>query len=269
MLHISQSKISSWVTCERQFQLRYIEKNSWPKRPDPAESVEAMARGELFHALAAQKFTLGERFHPPDFSSKPTLSKWWGDFETFAPRLQAADHYRVESSLAASISSQVQLFGRIDLLIYNNNTLKLFDWKTGRPRSKTELEQDWQTRIYMALLYMSRQTICSEDISPEHISMTYWYARDPNESVTLRFDEAWHAKNQQEMVDIADQITNRLNGALITWPLTTDLSPCGRCSFNSLCGRELASNYEPSLTDDIDQPDEEDQLIELDIHPDL
>ena len=273
MIYFSQSKIDSWQTCERQFQLRYISKNGWPESPHQADSVDAMALGELFHSLVAQKILIGEKFTLPDFSSDPVIKSWWANFESFGPKLKAEDHFRIESKLTATLNDQVKLTGRIDLLVHNDRALKIYDWKTGRPRSKSELQQDWQTRIYMALLYTSRSTICGKIVSPKNISMTYWYARDPQQSVTLCFDEDWHEENLQEIVELGNQVLNRLSGELNIWPLTTNLDSCGRCSFNTLCGREPVSGEESALANHLEEIDpdilENSLHLELDIHPDL
>lgn len=268
MIHISQAKINSWITCERQFQLRYVCRDGWPEAPNAADSVEAMALGELFHALVAQKILLKERFTPPDFSSNPTLSSWWRNFETFAPKTQTADRYRVESKLTAAINSQVKLIGRIDLLVYGAHALKIYDWKTGRPQPQSELEQDWQTRIYMGLLYRSRQTLCGTNIPPSQISMTYWYTRDPEKSVTLRFDDAWHTQNWQEIESLAAQISNRLAETLDIWPLTADLDHCGRCTFSTLCDRHQPNPDSQATAIDLEQIDDT-PLLETVVHPDL
>ena len=270
MIHLSQSKISSWVTCERQFQLRYVDKSGWPASPHQAELVEAMALGELFHSLAAQKISMRENFRLPDLSSGSTLEGWWQNFEAFVPKVGAEDIVRTEIKLTATINNQVKLTGRIDLLVHGGRSLKIYDWKTGRPRPQSELEHDWQTKIYMALLYRSRGTVSLEDVAPKDISMTYWYAREPERSVTLSFNEAWHEKNWREIVELANQIVTRLDSGLAIWPLTSDLTICGRCSFNTLCGRTPQPDDKAEHLEEIG-PDllEESPSLERDRHPDL
>lgn len=278
MIQLSQSKIAIWQTCERKFQLRYVEKNEWPIEPFAEESTKAMEAGEIFHMLAAQKILLGSQFEAPLNRLEAPLDSWWGNFENSVAKLmpRPSKSFRVETSLAAQVNSQVKLFGRIDLLVAEDYTLEIFDWKTGRPRSQPDLEQDWQTRIYMALLYQSRQALCGSNISAEQLSMTYWYAQDPERSVKIRFDEAWHVQNWVELVGLAGKISDRASSSATIWPLTNDLNACGRCSFNALCGREPAPKETLSSRLTADQNSEIDSeelsgliLADRDVHPDI
>jgi len=275
MLQLSQSKIDSWTTCERQFQLRYVERSEWPAAPYSAESIAAMGLGEAFHMLVAQRILLGPLFVAPS-GMEPLLQKWWDDFlqQGLLQRFdqQSISKGRVETSLAVQINEHIKLIGRVDLLWIGKGSIELFDWKTGRSRTKLDLEHDWQTRIYMALLYQLRHVLFDGEITAEQISMTYWYVREPKQSVKMSFDEAWHQQNWADLVTLAEQIENRLNDDGRTlWPLTPDHKACGRCLFNALCGRELAQPQVAAAWEQDEEEDDESALsfVEADIHPDI
>lgn len=274
MIQLSQSKLSTWRTCERKFQLSYVEHSEWPVEPMAHQATEALEMGATFHMLVAQRILLGDQFEMVSLPLEAPLKDWWEAFLAKGPVAKmssTAATYRVESALSTQINSEIKLFGRIDLLIAAKNSIEIFDWKTGRPRTKADLEQDWQTRIYMALLYKSCQTICGEKIAADQISMTYWYVRQPEKSVRISCTDEWHAKNWEEIRTFAEQITSRIHSGCLIWPLTADLAECGRCTFNAICGREPATDkFVPDLQNEINEDEiSEGRPAEFDIHPDI
>ncbi|MFK7801733.1 MAG: PD-(D/E)XK nuclease family protein [Anaerolineae bacterium] len=273
MIQLSQSKLAVWQTCKRKFQLRYVEKSEWPLEPFAEESTQAMEMGEMFHMLVAQHMMLGSEFAVSTDQLGPPLNSWWLNFLETIPTLvsiRSADRFRVETSLAAPINEQFKLFGRIDLLVTNEDSIEIFDWKTGRPRSKIDLEEDWQTRIYLALLYQSRLSL-GLNIAADQLSMTYWYAREPKNSVKIFFNEDWHKKNWDELVAVANKISDQLDSNQTIWSLTDDKNVCGRCAFSALCGREPANQLNDSA--DFEELEIEElsdfELADTVVHPDI
>ncbi len=270
MLQLSQSKISTWETCQRKFQLRYIDRSDWPEPPHSADISAVMEQGEIFHMLAAQSYNLGDLFQFDAAELASPIDVWWQAFQQHRPIPKKGVQHRVESTLSATLTDQIKLVGRLDLLFLSEDRLEIFDWKTGKPRTHGDLKQDWQTRIYLALLYQSRALLGNESLSAEQLSITYWYTRDPQKSVKISYSEAWHAENWAELNALASQMGDRINSDQLNWPLTPHLKACSRCPFNILCGREPEEEVteEPAfeiLADDERIP----AAPEIVIHPDI
>lgn len=266
MLQLSQTKIGTWQACKRKFQLRYVTGHEWPQPPFPADASAVIEQGEIFHMLAAQSYLLGDGFAFDPADLEPPVDQWWEAFQTGRPMPKKGQTVRVESTLTASLSQQIKLIGRLDLLFIGENGLEIFDWKTGNPRRETDLRLDWQTRIYLALLYQSRAILGADGVSADQLSITYWYPRDPQKSVKISYDEAWHATNWAEMSTLSAQIETDLEQSQQPWPLTNNLKLCSNCGFNVICGRE------PGPSTEIEPQDEDassEQSPEIEVHPDL
>ncbi len=265
MIQLSQSKINTWQQCQRKFQLRYVAGQGWPEPPFAAETTSVMEQGELFHSLAAQSYLLGDSFVFDPADLEEPVAEWWSRFSIEKPQPKKGQRVRVEATLTANVTAKIKLVGRLDLLMVGDNRLEIFDWKTGRPRRESDLRNDWQTRIYLALLYQSRQILDVAGIEAEALSITYWYPREPQKSVTIRYSEAWHAENWAELLQLAGEIESRLEQPESVWPLTSQLATCGRCPFNAICGREPEAEPEEEAAEE-----ESAELVpELTIHPDL
>lgn len=272
MLQLSQSKISTWKTCERKFQLRYVDRHDWPEPPNSADSSAAMEQGEIFHMLAAQSYSLEDSFRFDAAELDSPIDAWWQAFQQDRPVPNQGVQQRVESTLTATLTDQIKLVGRLDLLFANEQKLEIFDWKTGRPRTHADLKQDWQTRIYLALLYQSRELLGNESIPAEQLSITYWYTRDPQKSVKISYSDEWHIENWAELNKLADQMGKRISSEDGAWPLTSNLKACNHCPFNVLCDREpdLEDQSDLVILSAILNEDELEPFApEIEIHPDM
>ncbi|MEL6900396.1 MAG: PD-(D/E)XK nuclease family protein [Cyanobacteria bacterium J06606_4] len=126
----------------------------------------------------------------------------------------------------------------------------IFDWKTHqKPPPKAWLANDWQTRLY-------RYVLCeTTDLSPEQISMTYWFvrpsSRDSQQSsqpTSYRFDysQLAHDLTRQDLQRLTDQLTLMRQQA--NFPkVSIDKGLCDRCPYNVRCDRsDRAFSQDPS-----------------------
>lgn len=235
-MHIlTRTAIESYLSCARQFQLRYIARSGWPSRPFSQMERERMAIGSIFHQMVAQhiRFPSGREHDsvPPE-----PIEQWWQNFMDHAPILSGG-RVMVEKTIRFQLTEKLQLLGRVDCLHLTENKIAIYDWKTGRPRRPADLKRDWQTRLYLALIFAARHELGMATLTPDRVSMTYWYAQTPQKSVEITYDAAWHAENWAGIEEIAAQIEVDLNRGEEPWPLTEEHKRCLHCPFHAICGR--------------------------------
>ncbi|MEM8857095.1 MAG: PD-(D/E)XK nuclease family protein [Chloroflexota bacterium] len=268
MIQLTPAKVVTWLRCERCFQLNYVDSFNWPREPLDSGAIGAMEKGEVFHMLVAQFLASSGEFEIKVELLEPDVYAWWSTFLARVPVTTLnSDSVQVETSFEVILNSTVKLFGRIDCLKVGAKTIEIFDWKTGKPKSRSDLMTDWQTRLYLALLAESRSKLGLTDLPLDHISITYWYSRDPNQSVKISYNKTWHTENWQEIVTIADQIAKRLNESNDVWPLTNDLTQCAKCAYAPLLGEDSKPHFPDNALSDDDRMKESSSEIEN--HPDL
>jgi hypothetical protein len=251
-LTLSRSKLAAFSDCRRRFQLRYLQQLPWPAPPASKRDDEARDLGERFHQLLHRHF-LGLPLDE-DLAGDKTLRRWWAAFQEQGPVLAQGRHYP-EFTLTVPAGKYL-LTGRYDLLIVSGQGAHIYDWKTeARPRSEEQLRDALQTRLYLALLVAGSEAL-GQTLSPGQVTMSYWYANAPRASLTIPYDETWHATNWADLQRTIDEITT-LESTNSEWPLTGDISCCARCRYQVCCGR-LASNFSPEGW----QPDEEPVQLE-------
>ena len=241
---LSRVKLADFVACRRRYQLRYELRLPWPAGPLGADSAGALARGRRFHQLLQRHF-LGL---PVDenLEETPELAGWWRLFQSQGPELPAGRRLP-ELSLTTPIGRHF-LTGRFDLLVVGNGGYHIYDWKTeSRPRSPAALRDDLQTRVYLALAAEGASALgdpvspeARDPVSPDAISLTYWYVTDPPAAVSLSYSRAWHTENWAFLGELAAEIEQQLAGGEML-PLTDDLAQCRRCAYQAFCGRLMES----------------------------
>ncbi|MEM7334823.1 MAG: PD-(D/E)XK nuclease family protein [Chloroflexota bacterium] len=253
-LTLSRSKITSFLNCQRQFQLRYLEQIAWPSLPLSEQMETAVARGTRFHQLIEQSLN-----QLPIANRDPYLKRWWSRFENFASTLpKGAKLIETTMTIPFSLPITTQrtylLNGRFDLLIIGHDIgqpfAHLFDWKTGRPKSESELRRDWQTRLYLAMLAEGGNALLPQgsQLHPHNILFTYWYVDEPNQPRTLQYSQSAHEENWRELQQVALQI-DALDASQ-TWPLTDDLTQCRTCSYSIICHRHAETTVSQIDADD-------------------
>ena len=240
-LQLSRYKLQAFLACQRRFQLRYVTQLAWPSAPIPTTLSEAFARGEQFHRLLEQHWRGLSVDLPAD--ADEDLQRWWRNFKRVPPQVPDGVRYP-ELGLSVPIApldldGGHYLFGRFDLLILSPTHAHIFDWKTERyPRSRADLAADWQTRLYLTMVVEGSAAL-GHTYTPEQVAITYWFANDPHQSVTLSYTQAQHARNWAELKATVERIDRRLAAPNAIWPLTDTLDHCRHCEFSNFCGRDV------------------------------
>jgi hypothetical protein len=277
-LTLGQNKLTTFLTCQRRFYLRYRARLPWPEPPLPAEQEEALSLGQQFHQLLERHFlglpvadALGENGR---------LRHWWSQFQSHPPNLPPGKRLP-EVSLTVPLDSvsgerSPLLVGRFDLVVLGETkegapAVHIYDWKTGRPQPLAELRQSWQTRLYLALaveggralfsvtdgrdsVNNDKLIVKSGQLAPETVQLTYWYVNAPDEPRTIGYSEAAHEQNWAELTAVAGQIMAGIeeektvfpHQPLATglpdplWPKTENWSHCAFCAYQAYCGRQGA-----------------------------
>jgi CRISPR/Cas system-associated exonuclease Cas4 (RecB family) len=253
-LTVSRAGLTTFQICQRRFQLRYLDRLSWPAVPEDARMEKARIEGERFHQFMHRHFL--SLSVSKEAESYPELARWWKIFLSEGPQISDGQHLP-ELTLTVPMGRHL-LSGRFDLLVLSREQVHLFDWKTeARARAEGELVTVLQTRLYLALAAEGAPAL-DRKFGPEHILMTYWYVNEPAASVTIHYDQAKHVENWKYIGQIVDGINRRL-AVEGKWPLTEDLSACEQCAFQVYCGRQTdsfrLSQWESLEDDPILEPD--------------
>ena len=260
-LLLSQAKLRAFLACPRRFQLRSLKHLLWPNVPDDARSAEAMARGQQFHLLLERHF-LGLDI-PLTSIGDTAVSTWYQAFKNSKLTIPNG-RFLPEHRLTVPIGNHL-LLGRFDLLVIGEQDgepfAHIYDWKTGRAKGVGTLEQEWQTRLYLALLAEGGGALWGNgrSLQPENITMTYWYATEPNAPRVLPYSQQAHTWNWEEIQAIVGQIDDHL--LQDHWPLTDDMAQCHRCGYQVYFGRQEAG-IEPHNPVDEPVEDNQDWLLE-------
>lgn len=236
----SYRKLMTFVSCRRQYQLRYETRAAWPEAPLPEKWQRAVERGHAFHRAAHRHFLGLQTSEPTDpLKGDRELKLWWERLLAWEPNLPAGRRLP-ELSLTVPLGDHL-LIGRFDLLVLSEDGIHIYDWKTEqRPRRRDQLANDWQTVIYLALLAEGAGALTSspQKFAPEQIKLTYWFARDPANPVTFPYGAAAHRDSWSRLEHLVNEINAAPQGSIR--PLTDDWRTCGRCIYQVLCGRQGA-----------------------------
>lgn len=262
-LTFSYAKLSTFLICQRRFQLRCRQRLPWPAPPLDGRAEQARTRGEQFHRLLQRHFLQ----LPVDEQAieDADLRRWWRLFQNSGLALPDG-RFLPEISLTVPIGDHF-LSGRFDLLIAGKNSkgipyTHIFDWKTGKALTEAQLRQEWQTRLYLAILAEGGEALLEGHAPPPNqVAITYWYVTDPGAPRTIRYSQAQHAQNWTEIQALVAQIEQQLVTG--KWPLTDDWSHCRRCAYQVYCGRQAAGREEVLFDED-----EEMEEVGLQLDPD-
>jgi len=271
-LLLSQFKLTTFLACQRRFQLRYLRRLPWPARPLPEHIEQLLQQGQDFHQLLERHF-LGLPITPAAIPNG-RIRQWQQAFQTHSPVKDLPDSARFlpETGLTVPLGNHL-LYGRFDLLVIgqdenNQPFAHIYDWKTGRPARVDELNGRWQTRLYLALLAEGGSAFWPQNVqlAPEQISLTYWYVQDAETPVTIGYSAAAHQATWAELQQIATNLDDAF--AADIWPLTDDWDECRECAYQVYCGRQGAGTAVPELDEhdtakDPTAPDE--QLLSPDL----
>lgn len=267
-LTLSQQQIQDFLDCPRRFQLRHLDRLSWPDLPYPPDVEAAFSRGRLLHRLIERHY-LGLNVDRAEIAD-PVVASWWDTFRAHAP-VPVSGTIMTEASLTVPLENH-QLRGRFDLVVLDASdgplTATIYDWKTSKPRDANWLRRAWQTRLYLALLAEGGQALPGTDgrrLDSDQISMVYWYLDDPEKPVTVQYSRAWHDENWATIGTTLAALDDSLRTD--QWPLTEDWSHCRYCAFQAYCGRQAAGQAVLEDAGD-DEPDSLGQGEWTELEPD-
>lgn len=249
-LLFDQTAFATFETCPRRFQLRYLMQLPWPSWPLDRRQSQAIERGQLFHRLLERQF-LGLPVDD-EMIGDDVVREWWERFVRGGPPIPKGTRWP-EHRLTIPLGNNF-LTGRFDLLVLNETGerpfARLFDWKTSKPRSAAELESEWQTRLYLALLAESGTalTTTGQPLTADRVKLTYWYPAEPDRPRVITYDQAKHQQNWAHIQATAAAIEAHDPGEI--WPLTNDWNHCRFCPYQSFCGRQEAGTAVTPIADE-------------------
>ena len=234
VFQFSQNNLQDYVDCPRRFQLRYVVGQRWPAiESEPLLEYEhLLEQGEHFHLLV-QRHILGipaERLMP----DKPLLAQWWENYLNSPPPDLPTGKRLPELQLSTPIDEQ-RLMAKFDLVALDpGERAVIVDWKTGQRRPGRWLDRRLQSRVYPYVLVEAGTHLFGGPITPERVSMVYWFAEAPNNPEILRYTAEQHAVNHDSLRRLIEEIIRRGDEE---WDKTETLDHCKYCVYRSLCDR--------------------------------
>jgi CRISPR/Cas system-associated exonuclease Cas4 (RecB family) len=241
---LSQSSLQDYVDCARRFQLRYIDRLSYPAvESEPAlENEKHLHEGEFFHRMVQQYLIGISAEQVAKLANTPNLQRWWENFLNFGA---LADFKNLpglypEATLSAPLGN-FRVIAKYDLIAIRDNKVTIYDWKTYRKRPRNEwLAARMQTRIYRALLVHAGAYL--KDVIalvPDQIEMVYWFSNFPDDPARFNYTSMQYKRDWDLLVRFADEIHNASS-----YPLTDDRTKCLYCPYRSYCERGVRAGSE-------------------------
>jgi CRISPR/Cas system-associated exonuclease Cas4 (RecB family) len=261
---LSQSSLQDYVDCARRFQLRYLDRLSYPAiESEPAlENEKHQQEGEYFHRLVQQHLIGIPQEQITKLANTPNLQRWWENFVANPDFRSFRDFGSLypEATLSAPLGN-FRLLAKYDLVAINEGKAIIYDWKTYRKRSRNEwLAARMQTRVYRALLVHAGAHLNNGiAFEPEQIEMIYWFADFPTEPARFAYTSAQYKRDWDLLTKLSDEIKTALRQAqdsASSYPLTEDRQKCAFCTYRSYCERGVRAG-------DIDQAEAEMEAEEL------
>jgi hypothetical protein len=250
-LTLSQARLLAFLTCRRRFQLRYLDQLSWPVTPLMPRQRSSVEQGRKFHQLL-ERFFLNLPVNEIDIPDRQ-LRLWWKRFEEHVLPLPPG-RTLPELRLTVPVGRHF-ITGRFDLVIIgyekDQPAVHIYDWKTSQPRPVEQLQDDWQSKLYLAMLAESKNALIRESgtLTSEQIKLTYWYVTDPVSPHTITYSPEQHEQNWAEIQMLVIDIDNCLETD--QWPLTDNWSHCRSCTYWAYCGRFEAGEPEKILAEEL------------------
>jgi PD-(D/E)XK nuclease superfamily protein len=253
---LSQSSLQDYVDCARRFQLRYLERLSYPAvESEPAlENEKHIQEGEYFHRLAQQYLIGIPAEQIAKLANTTNLQKWWANFINARDLAGLRDltGLLAETTLSAPLGD-FRLLAKYDLIAIGNDKVTIYDWKTYRKRPRNEwLSARMQTRVYRALLVHAGAHLNQGiPFAPEQIEMVYWFSDFPEDSARFAYTSAQYQRDW----DLLNKLAGEIQSASL-YPLTDDRTKCLYCPYRSYCERGVRAG-------DMDQAEAEMEAEEL------
>lgn len=236
---LSQSSLQDYADCARRFELRYLDRLSYPAvESEPAlENEKHVQEGEVFHHLTQQHLIGIPDEQVGRLANTDNLKRWWRNFldaENLSGLRDMTGIYP-ETTLSAPLGN-FRLLAKYDLITIRDGNAVIYDWKTYRKRPRDEwLSARMQTRVYRALLaHAGRHLNGGPAIEAERIEMIYWFAEYPNDPARFNYTSTQYKRDWDLLTKLADEIHNASSH-----PLTDDRTKCLYCPYRSYCERGI------------------------------
>lgn len=253
---LSQSSLQDYVDCAKRFQLRYLERLSYPavEYEPTLENEKHQQEGAYFHRMIQQYLVGVPAAGISKIANTANLQRWWENFLS-SPDLTGFKNLSglyPESTLSAPLGT-FRIVAKYDLIAIQNNKATIYDWKTYRKRPPNEwLSARMQTRVYLALLaHAGVHLNHGIPFEPEQIEMVYWFADFPDEPARFAYTSAQYKRDWDTLVTLADEIQSASS-----YPLTDDRMKCSYCPYRSYCDRGVRAG-------DVEQAEAETESEEL------
>ena len=250
---LSQSSLQDYVDCARRFQLRYIDRLSYPAaESEPAlENEKHQQEGEYFHRLVQQYLIGIPAEQISKLANKVNLQRWWENFlaDKDLRGLKDLGGLYAEATLSAPLGN-FRLLAKYDLIAIQNNKATIYDWKTYRKRPRNEfLKARMQTRVYSALLvHAAAHLNNNKPFEPEQVEMVYWFSDFPDDPARFAYNSAQYKRDWDLLLKLSDEIKTASS-----FPLTDDRTKCLYCPYRSYCERGVRAG-------DMDQADPQGEM---------
>lgn len=279
----SQSSLQAFVDCPRLFQLRYIERLSWPALETGSfhEYEHYVQLGLSFHQKVQQYYIEIDPDRLKKLSIRDRLLKqWWENFIQHKPDTSGYFH-NIELSLSIPID-EFRLIAKYDLLVqkeispsnnyksaatdtFNSDVEKpnfiIFDWKTSRnyPNRKW-LESKLQTCIYPYILVKAGGLLTeSVPVTPDQIRMVYWFSNFPTNPIEFDYSQEKFKKDECFILGLIQEIKKLGDNEA---PKTDNKKRCQYCVYRSLCNRGVKAG---SFDDFLEESELYEDLIESEL----
>ncbi|MBI5945133.1 MAG: PD-(D/E)XK nuclease family protein [Chloroflexi bacterium] len=242
---LSQSSLQDYSDCPRRFELRYIQRLTYPAaEAEPAlENEKHQQEGEYFHRLVQQHLIGIPAEQVGKLANTDNLQRWWENY-LHAPDLRGLAQRPVggdlgglyaEATLSAPLGN-FRLVAKYDLIAIGGGKATIYDWKTYRKRPKNDwLHIRWQTRVYRALLVQAGAHLNGGNpFTPEQIEMVYWFADFPTEPAHFPYHADQYKRDWDALTKIAGEIRSASS-----FPKTDEVSKCSFCPYRSYCDRGI------------------------------
>jgi CRISPR/Cas system-associated exonuclease Cas4 (RecB family) len=234
---LSQSSLQDYVDCARRFQLRYLDKLSYPAiESEPAlENEKHQQEGEYFHRLVQQSLIGIPSEQIGKLANSTNLQRWWENFLNAIDLrgLKDLGGLYTETTLSAPLGN-FRLLAKYDLIAAHDGKATIYDWKTYRKRPRNEwLSARMQTRVYRALLVHAGAHLNNgQSFEPEQIEMIYWFSDFPNEPARFPYTSTQYKRDWDMLLKLEEEIRSASS-----YPLTDDRQKCVFCPYRSYCER--------------------------------
>jgi hypothetical protein len=247
-INFTQQSLKTFISCPYKFWLKYNEGIILKRFP----SVEAMNKiqlGNQFHLLSNRYFLnidTGVEYISDDMA---ILKKWMDNLKRKFPidkNFMYLPEYKLKTDISTKdLENRFCLEANFDLIVKNNNELRIWDWKTGNVKKEIESwNNDFQTIVYLFTIGEAVNNKISgfEEYQLENIRMNYWKPESDGNLANIIYNKEKHEKYRKCLVDLLENIV-KFNYS--KFDMHCEMKHCKDCEFFAICSKikdEISSN---------------------------